>query len=105
MVRAEHIIVVTRMPEPLYAPTQIWTRHGAAKKRRETHGYLARGGARSCPVRPRRADRKNRSARGCRRRHFCTHFATKEQLLKELYLALKSEAYALINAKFPGKGS
>jgi AcrR family transcriptional regulator len=34
-----------------------------------------------------------------------TYFATKEQLLNELYLALKSEAYARINAKFPGKGS
>jgi AcrR family transcriptional regulator len=34
-----------------------------------------------------------------------TYFATKEQLLNQLYLALKSEAYARINAKFPGKGS
>jgi AcrR family transcriptional regulator len=34
-----------------------------------------------------------------------TYFATKEQLLNELYIALKSETYARINAKFPGKGS
>jgi AcrR family transcriptional regulator len=34
-----------------------------------------------------------------------TYFATKEQLLNELYLALKSEAYSRVNAKFPGKGS
>jgi len=34
-----------------------------------------------------------------------TYFATKDQLLNELYLALKSEVYARVNAKFPGKGS
>ena len=34
-----------------------------------------------------------------------TYFPTKEQLLNELYLELKGEAYARLNAKFPGKGS
>lgn len=34
-----------------------------------------------------------------------TYFATKEELLNELYLELKSEAYARINASFPHKGS
>ena len=34
-----------------------------------------------------------------------TYFPTKEQLLNELYLELKAEAYARLNDKFPGKGS
>jgi AcrR family transcriptional regulator len=34
-----------------------------------------------------------------------TYFPTKERLLNELYLELKGEAYARVNAKFPGKGS
>jgi len=34
-----------------------------------------------------------------------TYFPTKEQLLNELYLELKGETYAWVNAKFPGKGS
>jgi len=34
-----------------------------------------------------------------------TYFATKQQLLNELYLALKSEVYARVDAQFPGKGS
>jgi AcrR family transcriptional regulator len=34
-----------------------------------------------------------------------TYFATKERLLNELYLELKGEAYARVNAKFPEKGS
>jgi len=34
-----------------------------------------------------------------------TYFATKEELLNELYLELKSEVYVRINAGFPHKGS
>jgi AcrR family transcriptional regulator len=34
-----------------------------------------------------------------------TYFLTKEQLLNQLYLELKGEAYARVNAKFPGQGS
>src|SRR5580692_3285504 len=34
-----------------------------------------------------------------------TYFPTKEQLLNELYLELKGEAYARLNDKFPGNGS
>jgi AcrR family transcriptional regulator len=34
-----------------------------------------------------------------------TYFPTKEHLLNELYLELKREAYARVNAKFPGKGT
>jgi AcrR family transcriptional regulator len=34
-----------------------------------------------------------------------TYFATKEELLNELYLELKNEVYARINAAFPHKGS
>ncbi len=34
-----------------------------------------------------------------------TYFATKEELLNELYLELKGEAYARMNAGFPQKGS
>jgi AcrR family transcriptional regulator len=34
-----------------------------------------------------------------------TYFATKEELLNEVYLELKAEVYARINADFPKKGS
>jgi AcrR family transcriptional regulator len=34
-----------------------------------------------------------------------TYFPNKQVLLNELYLDLKREAYARVNAKFPGKGS
>jgi AcrR family transcriptional regulator len=34
-----------------------------------------------------------------------TYFATKEELLNELYLELKGEVYTRINANFPPKGS
>jgi AcrR family transcriptional regulator len=34
-----------------------------------------------------------------------TYFPNKQALLNELYLELKGEAYARVNAKFPGKGS
>jgi AcrR family transcriptional regulator len=34
-----------------------------------------------------------------------TYFPSKGQLLNDLYLELKSEAYTRVNAKFPGKGS
>ena len=34
-----------------------------------------------------------------------TYFATKDELLNELYVELKSEVYARVNADFPGKAS
>jgi AcrR family transcriptional regulator len=105
MVRAKYIILMTRMPEPLYALLPRYGRDMARLKSAAKRTAILRAAVREIAQSGLGAPTAQIAQRaGVAAGTLFTYFATKEQLLNELYVALKSEAYARINAKFPGKG-
>jgi AcrR family transcriptional regulator len=105
MVRAKYIIVMTRMPEPLYALLPRYRRDMARLKSAAKRTAILRAAVREIAQSGLGAPTAQIAQRaGVAAGTLFTYFATKEQLLNELYVALRSEVYARINAKFPGKG-